>query len=183
MNVIEKVKKIKRKKKILLKYEDKGASYYSKNTSSFSVRTVSDNIISTFLCSIPLYLILIFSLPSVFYNDILIYLPFFVFIVWGISFFNYKKYLRIKKKTENFNLKIKRKLSKIENELDLVYKNTTKRDLIEIKRFIETNATVEDVEISKKIISSYKDSIENSKEYIKNEIEDLIEEDHLLINS
>ena len=66
---------------------------------------------------------------------------------------------------------------------DLVNKNTTKRDLIEINRFIETNATVEDVEISKKIISSYKDSIENSKEYIKNEIEDLIEEDHLLINS
>lgn len=65
----------------------------------------------------------------------------------------------------------------------MIYKNVTKEDLIEVKHFIETNPTVEDVEISKKIISSYKGSIESSKKYIKNEIENLIEEEHLLINS
>lgn len=58
MNIIEKVKEIKRKKKILLKYEGEGANYYSKNTSSFSVRTIYDNIISTFVCSVPLYFFL-----------------------------------------------------------------------------------------------------------------------------
>lgn len=183
MNIIEKVKKIKRKKKILLKYEDKGTDCYSKNTSGLSVRTIYDNIISTFVCSVPLYFLLMLWIPSVFHKGVLIYLPLLVFIVWGISFFNHKKYIRISKRTEKFDLKIKRKLSKIENELDLIYKNITKEDLIEIKHFIETNPTVEDVEISKKIISSYKDSIESSKKYIKNEIEDLIEEDHLLINS
>lgn len=183
MNIIEKVKKIKNREKKLLKYENKGADYYSKNTSGFSVRTIHDNIISTFVCSVPLYFLLMFWMPSVFYKGILIYLPLLVFIVWGVSFFNYKKHGRILKKTEAFDLKIKRKLSKIEKELDLIYKSVTKKDLIEIKDFIETNVTTEDIEVSKILISSYKDSIESSKKYIKDEIEDLIEEDHLLINS